>query len=397
MNKPIVVQITSRCGYGSIGKICQAISELLSNKGIENYILYSGDSNGYKNGIKYCTPTSVRFSALKSRLFGNYGFNSTKDTKRLVAKLDEIKPDIVQLHNLHSHNCNLTILFDYLRKKNIKIFYTFHDCWTFTGYCPYFDMVNCKKWETECHNCVAWKKYSWFFDRSNSNFKKKKDAFKDLNLTIITPSQWLADLTKKSFLGNYPVKVINNGIDLTVFTPQHSDFRIKHHCENKKMLLGVAMGWERRKGLETFIELSKDLPSSSFQIVLVGTTNQIDKLLPSNIISIHKTKDQHELAQIYSAADVLVNPTMEENFPTTNIESIACGTPVITYNSGGSGEMLNSDCGIVIPRGDYNKLYEAVKSQIVNPLPKGELCRKQALHYKSENLFNNYYLEYLTI
>jgi glycosyltransferase involved in cell wall biosynthesis len=327
-------------------------------KGVENYVLCQ-ETNGYKNAIRYTRPLSTSLAAIKSRVLGNYGFNSAGDTKRLIHLLTEIDPDIVHLHNLHSHNCQFEALLGFLSHKNIRVFYTFHDCWAFTGYCPYFDMVDCEKWTSMCEKCPQKEKYSWIFDKSKANYLRKKEAFKNLNLTIITPSQWLANLTEKSFLHEFPVKVINNGIDLGVFHPCINEIRKRFACENRIIILGVSMGWEQRKGLQTFIQLSKDLPNN-FQIMLVGTNDEIDKELPDRIISIHKTKNQEELAQIYSAADVFVNPTMEENFPTTNIEAIACGTPVITYNTGGSSEMLDERCGIIIERGNYEALLNAI-------------------------------------
>lgn len=389
-----IVQINSTCGYGSIGKICQAISELLTNQCIENYILYSRSTNGYDKAIKYSKYATAKISSLKSRIYGNYGFNSKSDTIALIKKLEEINPNIVHIHNIHSHDCHLGYLFSYLREKQVKVYFTFHDCWAFTGYCPYFDVVGCKKWQRECYECPLWHRYSWFIDRSNVNFLKKKDAFRDLNLTIITPSKWLANLVKQSFFGQYgySVKVINNGINLNIFRPRKSELRAKWNLGDKKVILGVSLGWETRKGIETFIRLSKEL-SSNFQIILVGTNKRIDKTLPANIFSIHKTNNQEELAEIYSMADVFVNPTMEENFPTTNIEALACGTPVITYDTGGSGEMVNGQCGLVIPKGEYNLLVEAIRKM---PSFKSEDCLKQAQHYNQEDKYYQYYQEYMS-
>ena len=223
-----IVQINATCGVGSTGKICVDISKLLTEKGIENYILYTQGNSDYPLGIKYATKNDIKVQALKSRVFGNYGFNSKKITKKLISELEKIKPDVVHMHNIHSHNCHLELLFDYFRRTQIKVYWSFHDCWAITAYCPHFDMIGCDKWKMGCHHCPQSKQFSWFFDRSAKLYKKKKEALAGLDLTIITPSQWLADLTRESFLKDYPVKVINNGIDLSVFKPTKSDFRKKY-------------------------------------------------------------------------------------------------------------------------------------------------------------------------
>ena len=203
-----LVQINTTCGAGSTGKICVAISEQLTAAGVENYILYTSGYSDYPRGKKYMTAPEVKIQALKSRIFGNYGFQSKAATKRLITELDIIAPDIVHLHNLHSHNVHLGNLFSYLKAKEIKIFWTFHDCWAFTGYCPHFDMIGCDMWKnTGCGMCPQKIHYSWFFDRSKWLFEKKKELFSDLDLTIITPSQWLADQVKQSFLKDKVVKV----------------------------------------------------------------------------------------------------------------------------------------------------------------------------------------------
>ena len=384
-----IVQINSVCGKGSTGKICIAVSELLSSKGIENYILYASDNSNYPLGTKYMSDLNVKLQALKSRVFGNYGFNSRFATLQLLKELDTISPDIVHLHNLHGHNVHLETLFSYLKEKKIKIFWTFHDCWAFTGYCPYYDLVACEKWKIECKDCVQSRKYSWFLDRSSHLYRAKKSLFKGLDLTIITPSQWLAAEVKQSFLKEYPVKVINNGIDLSIFRPQESDFKKKYNIEDKFIVLGVAFGWGERKGLDVFIELSKRL-DERFQIVLVGTNEQVDKKLPDNIVSIHRTNNQTELAEIYTAADVFVNPTREENFPTTHMESLACGTPVIAFNTGGCSEMLNEKCGIVTEKENLEELVEKIIAVCCDKLFSEKDCIVRAQDFDQQVKFEEY-------
>lgn len=385
-----VVQINSVCGSGSTGKICVSISELLTSRGIENYILHSTDGCQYSLGMQYMSSIEVKIQALIAKIFGNYGFGSKTATKKLIRKLDELSPDIVQLHNLHGHNVHLGVLFTYLKERKIRVFWTFHDCWAFTSYCMYFDMVKCNKWINGCEKCPQYQKYSWFFDKSKELYEKKKELFLGLDMTIITPSQWLAELTKKSFLKGYPIKVIHNGIDLNVFLPRKSDFRERNNIKQSKIiLLGVANKWEKRKGLDVFSYLAERLDTERFQVVLVGTNDDIDKTLPSSIISIHRTSNQRELAEIYSAADYFINPTREDNFPTVNVEALACGTPVITFDTGGCAECLVKNCGSYIQFGDLNALCEILNQyKEFSYLP--EACVKRAQAFNQDLVFEKY-------
>ncbi len=384
-----IVQLNVTCGLGSTGKICLAVSELLSAGGVANHILYSEGQSSFKNGIKYTDEIHIKLEALKSRVFGNYGFNSKAITKKLIAKLDEISPDIVHLHNIHGHGCNLEMLFTYFKKKQIKLYWTFHDCWAFTGYCPHFDMAGCDRWQTKCESCPQKGEYSFFFDRSKELYLKKKELLGGLNLTIITPSQWLASLVKKSFLGEYEVMVINNGIDLNVFRERKSDFRKKYAIEDKFIILGVAYNWDERKGIDVFTELSGTLPNDC-KIVLVGTNEKVRNSLPGNIIAIDRTADQKELCEIYSAADVFVNATREDTFPTVNIEALACGTPVVTFDTGGSGEIIDETCGVKVAKNDTEALKKAILT-VKNDRPfSGENCRKRAEMFRAEDKFRQY-------
>ena len=384
-----IVQINATCGVASTGKICVGISELLTQSQTENYILYSSIGNGYAQGIPCTNARYLKIQALKSHALGNYGFNSQAATKKMIAELERIQPDIVHLHNIHGHDCNLEMLFQYFKQHQTKLIWTFHDCWAFTAYCPHFTMMRCDKWKTQCHTCVQRKEFSWFFDRSKVIFEKKKALFSDLDLTIVTPSQWLAGLVKESFLKEYPVKVIHNGIDLSVFKPSKSDFRERHGLADKKIVLGVSYGWDRRKGSDVFLELAKRLPEE-YKIVLVGTDANVDKQLPNNILSIHRTQNQRELAEIYTAADLFVNPTREENYPTVNMESLACGTPVLTFRTGGSPEIIDETCGAVVDCDDVDALErEILRICEDGPYPR-EACLQKAKLFDRKERFKEY-------
>ena len=390
-----IVQINATAKNGGTGKVCYGISKTLTEKNIENYILFTGKEKATDNLINYATNFEIKFQALKSKIFGNYGFNSVSITKKLIKRLKKIQPDVIHMHNLHGHNANIRMLFDYFEKNpKIKIFWTFHDCWTFTGYCPYYQLSSCEKWKNECSDCPQRKSFSWFCDKSQKLQKFKKEILLKTKFTIITPSYWLADVVKHSMFKDYDIEVIHNGIDLGVFKPTDSDFRKRYNLENKKIVLGVSMGWEKRKGLDTFIELSKRLPEK-YQVVLVGTTKEIDKQLPSQIISINKIDDQIELAKIYTEADVFVNPTSDEVFGLVNVEALACGTPVVTFNAGGSPECIDSTCGSVVEIGNITTMEkEIIRICEDNPYTK-EACIKRSYSFDWNAKFAKYVSAYM--
>lgn len=390
-----VLQINVTYGIGSTGMICNFVAKLLDKEGVENLTIVSQGRTETANTVKIENKAYYKIQALKSRIFGNYGFNSFLATKEIIKQIKEFSPNIVHLHNIHGHNVNLEMLFMFFKENpEIKLFWTFHDCWAFTAYCPHYTMAKCYKWQSECSLCRQRKEYSWFFDKSKKIFVRKKELFTGLNLTIITPSEWLAGEVKQSFLKDYPVKVINNGIDLSVFKPTESDFRKKYNIsDNKYILLGVAFGWGKRKGLDVFIELQKRLDKDKYQIVLVGTDDNVDKLLPKEIISIHRTQNQTELAEIYTAADLFVNPTREENYPTVNMESIACGTPVITFRTGGSPEILTEKTGMVVDCDDIDALQNGIENICNNKL----FSKIDCVEYKKNFDINQRLQEYVNI
>lgn len=385
---------------GSTGKIMLQIAQTARNDGYEvktfSPVVFSKVKKNkkvlpkehtefgffFENGVHRCLGT----------LLGYNGCFSHIGTWLLIKQLKEFQPDIIHLHNLHGFCINLPMLFRYIKRNSIRVIWTLHDCWAFTGHCPYFTMAKCDRWKTECHHCPQPRVYpKMYLDTSRIMYKMKKKWFCGISdMTIVTPSQWLADLAKQSFLKEYPVEVINNGIDLSVFQPTPSNFRERHGIgKDTFLLLGVAFGWGERKGLDIFIKLAKRL-DSSYQIVLVGTDDRVDAQLPTNIISIHRTQNQQELAEIYSAADLLVNPTREENYPTVNMESIACGTPVVTFNSGGSPETIDETCGRVVACDDVDSLIHQIKLIFKNSSFSETACRKRARHFEMNAKFQDY-------
>lgn len=362
-----IVQINGGA-KGSTGKIMMGIAEVARAQGHEVMCASpitttnrdAGEDCGY---YRIGTFNSRRVNVALARITGFNGCFAWFETYKLLKKIDEFKPDIIHLHNLHDSYINLPMLFSYIKKHNVPTVWTLHDCWAFTGQCPHFTMVKCDKWKAGCYGCPQYKEYpASLYDNTKKMWQLKKKWFTGVkNMTIVTPSEWLAGLARESYLKQYPIEVINNGIDLNVFKPTHSNFRKQYGIPGDKyIVLGVSFAWGYRKGLDCFVEMAEKL-GEQYQIVLVGTDDEIDKNLPHNIISIHRTQNQKELAEIYSAADVFVMPTREENYPTVNMEAIACGTPVVTFDTGGSPEMLDDKTGIVVEANDIEATKKAIK------------------------------------
>ena len=322
---------------------------------------------------------------------GKNGMFSRRGTKQVLDELDKFKPDIIHLHNLHAFCINLPMLFGYIKKNNIKVIWTLHDCWSFTGHCPHFVIAKCDKWKTGCHHCPQPRVYpKMYLDTSKKMYELKQKWFCGVeDMTIVTPSQWLADLVKQSFLKDYPVKVINNGIDLSVFKPAEGDFRAKHGLQDKKILLGVASGWGKGKGIDVFSELADRL-DDSYRIVLVGLDRSATSDLPDNVITIKRTDNQMQLAEIYTAVDLFVNPTREDTYPTVNMEALACGTPVLTFRTGGSPEIVDESCGSVVEVDDVDAMEKEI-IRICDDKPYTEAaCLERAKSFNMYDRFEEY-------
>ena len=358
-----VLMINSVCGIGSTGRICTDIADELTENGHECKIAFgrkAAPERYQKYAYRITSDSGVKINALKARLFDNEGFNAAGATKKLISFIEKYNPDVIHLHNLHGYYLNVKILFEYLKKADKKVVWTLHDCWAFTGHCANFQYPVCDKWKTDCERKTKYPKS--FVDNSQKNYLEKERVFCGVkNLTVVTPSEWLARLVKESFLGRYPTKVINNGIDTSVFRPTESDFKERNGLKDKKMILGVANVWDEFKGINDFIGLSKKI-SDDYRIVLVGLDEKQLGMLPENIIGITRTNNTKELAEIYTAADVLFNPTYEDNYPTVNLEAQACETPVVTYDTGGSGESVPKEN--VIAAGDVDAFLNLEKSQL---------------------------------
>lgn len=399
---PILLQINTALNRGSTGRIAEQIGLLAIEQGWEVHIAhgarYANRSN--LNSIQLVTKAEEKQHAIKSMLFDSHGLGSKKTTIKFVEKIKEIKPDIIHLHNIHGYYLNYKVLFEYLATIDTPIVWTLHDCWTMTGHCAHFDAAGCEKWKSGCFDCPLKGEYpkSILLDRSARNYALKRKLFSSLKNAIIVPvSNWLGGIVKESYLGNYTINVINNGVDIDIFRPQEgTELRKKLDIGNRTVLLGVATAWHNEKGLMEFVRLSEN---SKYQVVMVGVPQNIRKNLPKEIIAIERTNNQQELAKYYSLADVLVNPTYNDSFPTVNLEALACGTPVITYRTGGSPESVTEQTGIVVEKGNFNELVKAIETICC----KGKkhyttACRERAVSlYNKDDRFNEYIELYNTL
>lgn len=373
---PKLLQINVTANWGSTGKIAEDIGLLAIDAGWESWIAYGrGMPVSASNLIRIGNDFDMKLHGVQSRLLDNHGLASSNATKEFIRQIKEIKPDVIHLHNIHGYYLNYPLLFDFLRSWGGPVVWTLHDCWPFTGHCAYFMMSGCEKWRSGCHDCKSLRSYpaSLLCDRSEKNYSLKRKLFTSLGdrLTLVPVSDYVGNYIKDSFFRNTRSVVIHNGIDTDVFKP----------CAAKEeLVLGVANVWEKRKGLEDFFELRKLLPDS-YRMLLVGLSKKQLNMLPVGIEGLERTDGQAQLAQIYSSASVLVNPTYEDNYPTVNLESIACGTPVITYNTGGSPESVTKDTGFVVKRGDVNSVVNAILKFEKDGYPSISDCREYAEKY----------------
>ena len=387
-----IYQINVVCGQGSTGHIVLELADLIERQGGNCRVAYGrGNVPIGINSFKMSNNFDILWHVLMTRLTDRHGLFSKKATRRLLADIQKYNPDIIHLHNIHGYYLNYKILFKFLKSYGKPVVWTLHDCWAFTGHCSYFDFVRCDKWKTGCKECKLTGKYpkSLFWDASKQNYYHKKTSFTQIkNFYIVTPSLWLANKVQESFLNYYPVKVIYNGIDTKLFFPkENSEFRRKYGIENKKIILGVANVWSERKGLRDFIELQKIL-SDDYLIVLVGIGEKQKKMLPEErVLSISRTDSIEELIDIYSAADVYFNASVEETMGMTTVEALACGLPVVVYNRTAVPEIVEPNAGIVLEPGNIKEVKKAIEQLIAKPKID---YHKFALKYEKNKQYSKY-------
>ena len=402
-----LLQIGSSLNCGAPGKIAEQIGLLAMSRGWDVYMAHGvrHSNPSQLKTIPMVTPHEERVHALYSLLLDRHGLGPDGKTKQLVEWIKEYKPDVIHLHNIHGYFMNYKTLFKYLVTTDIPVVWTLHDCWPFTGHCAYFDAVDCMRWKNGCYDCPLRKDYpkSMFIDRSKKNYELKKRLFSGLKNCVMVPvSDWLGNITKESFMGANPVHVIRNGIDLNVFRPVKTDLRQRLGIvPDKIVVLGLAAPWVPRKGYNDMIRISEE---KDFQVVMVGVSMEQKEALPKNIISVSRTSNQQELVEYYNMADVFVNPTYSDNFPTTNLEALACGTPVITYRTGGSPEAISDvenakklkdgvECyptGMVVEQGDIAGIVDSISELHAHPLSSEDCRRRAETYFDKDKCFEEY-------
>lgn len=415
-----ILQVNTVIKGSSVGRIMADLYEVIKDSGNEARIAVGREPmpEGYE-GVLIGNKGDFYQHVVKNFLQGEAGFGSVETTRKFLSWVDAEKPDLIHLHNIHGFYLQVEMLFEYIKKRDIPVVWTLHDCWSFTGHCAYYDFAACEKWKTGCHTCMQHAKvypYAIFKDNTTASYARKRKAFCGVkNLTIVTPSHWLKKQVEQSFLKEYPVAVIPNGVDLSVFTPAHTkgvgsensngvengrydqngNDGVNHRDDNAsgiKTILGVANIWELRKGLVYFEKLAKDLPDD-YRVELIGVNKkqkrELKKKYGGKVIARERTANVDELVEAYRNAAVFVNATLEDNFPTTNLEALACGTPVVTYETGGSGEAVTKETGIVVRRGSYEKLLEAVLDASGGRFLK-EDCLKRAKEFDKKTRYEEY-------
>lgn len=387
-----VMLINSDSGYGSTGRITSDLYKAIIASGNDARIGYGREcTEDLLGNIRIGKRLDVYAHALKTRLFDLQGFGSIGATKKFIDQMKASPPDLIHLHNIHGSYINIKLLFEYIKEIGIPVIWTLHDCWPYTGHCAHYTFVNCNKWKIGCYDCIQKNVYpaSFLADNSRKNYWFKKEIFNGVeNLTITTVSHWLKNEVKKSFLNHYDVRVIANGIDLKVFQPRESDFRQKYRLENKTILLGVASIWNDRKGLWLFNELAVRL-DDTYKIVLVGITNKQRKLLSSNILTISRTNHIKELAEIYSAADIFLNPSIEETFGMVSLEALACGTQVISNRYSANPELIKDEWGMIVDDIDA-ELYLSAIDKLKKEPKNMTACVQMAQQYDKSKCYQAY-------
>ena len=367
-----ILQINAIYGFRSTGVIVRDIGETLVHNGNEAYFAYQTTNKALETGLMVGNKLDWKWHALHARVFGKQAYASRRATKKLIKWIDKIQPDVVHLHNLHSNYINLNLLCDYLATEKIPTVITMHDCWYFTGKCSHYVTVKCGKWQKECGDCPLNKaeQPSWFFDSTSKVLRDRTEhLLKIPSLTLVGCSKWIANEAKKSKLGAADVCVVYNGVDTEIFKPHESDIRKELGTEGKFVILGMADKWFAQQNRE-IVEKLIAAQDENTKIVIVGCKEEQKAYFSrfENIIPLDYVTDRHRLSDIYASSDVFVNLTRADTLPTVNMESICCGTPVVTFDSCGSPELVDEECGFVVGEGDYDGLFAAVEKIKSEPI-----------------------------
>lgn len=392
-----ILQIDVNYGKSSTGKIVESIHKLNIEDGIESYVFYGrGKKRREKNIFKFGYDFETLLHALLTRLTGLTGFFSYFSTRRLIKAISRIKPNVIHIHELHAYFINIGTFMKFIKKNKFNTVWTFHCEFMYTGKCGH--SLECNKWMSECGKCPLKKEYpkSLFFDFTKFMFNYKKKLFDDFdNLVIVSPSLWLQNRVRKSFLSNKNVVLINNGINLKDFGYKNpKELITKHKIENHNVVLAVAPNiMSKNKGGRFVLNLAKKMEAYPYKFIIIG--NELsDEITASNVIMLGKIYNKETLSMYYSLANYFVIFSERENFPTTCIESLVCGTPIIGFRSGGTVEVATDEYGYFVDYGDLESIKSFLISNQLTPFKK----RNEIIDYAIKRFSNEkMHLEYKKI
>lgn len=387
----------------STGKIMKEIGDMAMANGWESHIAYSKGRDGVPEATSKLVPVgnklSVVLHGLETRLFDRHGLGSRIATRRFIRDIKRIDPDVIHIHNIHGYFLNYKILFEFLSRCGKPVIWTVHDCWLYTGHCYYYSAVGCDRWKTGCSHCPQRKAFpsSLACDRSRKSFRDKSRAFNSMpkdKFLIVPVSEWIGSELRQSYLKGYDIRVIHNGIDTSVFKPVDSGvIRQKYGLGDRHIILGLASIWMKEKGFEDMLHIARKATEDEVVVMVGKMTEKQMRLLPETVVRIARTDNQHELAALYAAATVFVNPTWQDNYPTVNLESIACGTPVITYRTGGSPEsIVEGETGFVVEQGDIDGVISHIRDiETTGKEAFSAKCREHAIaNFRKEDRYHEY-------
>lgn len=394
-----VLQINAIYGTQSTGTIMKQIQECCRVHAIEAFVAFP-KGLGVPNEWSYEIGSVLdhKIHAVLSRIAGKQAYYSSCATKGLLHYMDDLKPDIVHLHNLHSNYINLNMLLKYLAKHDIITVVTMHDCWYFTGGCFHYANVGCKKWQNGCGNCP--KKMldtqAYLYDASANILRDRAKYLNDIpRLVMVGCSEWVTNECKKSVLMHRDIRTIHNGFDLSIFKSSPSNWRKHLGIEDKFVILGPAGKWLSSVNKETYDYFVRNMADDMI-LVLFGC-QAINSKAPSNVKQIGFIHDPKEMAEVYSMADVMVNCSREDTLSSLNLESQACGTPVVTYEATGSKETVDGVCGFAVETGNEKLLFrEVYKLYSMSSYDKkliNAACRQRTLYKFEKNASYKKYLQ----
>lgn len=384
-----ILQINSVCGTGSTGRIACDLAAVLRGEGDECRIAFGrGSAPAGEDAFRIGNDADFARHLLRTRLTDGEGQGSVSATRELLRQIEAWDPGLIQLHNLHGYYLNQPMLFDFLAHWDKPVVWTLHDLWAVTGHCAHFTRVGCERWRKGCHDCPRKKEYpaSLFADRSAEKWRQKKECYAALkNLTLVTPSRWVAGFLPDSILHDIPVNIIPSGVDLRHFAPTESDLRKRYGLENKKIVLAAATTWYASKGLYSLQCLPREL-GEDFCVVLVGLTAAQQKDLPAGVLGLPRTDSVRELAAWYTAADVVVNAGREETQGMTTLEAMACGTPVAVSPYSAVPELVTPQGGVVLEGLEPSQIAAGVREALTGDRDP----RANAMPYEKNHQFLQY-------